>query len=168
MFNDNPNWTKVNAEKNGITCQCGLRECWNPNVGIQRICIAHKIILRDQVQNSCRYIEIQGMRVPISPDGIPMVNLAQPINKTEHEQDRRNAFSEKGRVYDTFDVKIEDEVEDEVENYKPAFTGLMIFGLFSSSLPKIAGNRYKPGAWIPYKDEEAGLLEIPKNIDDCV
>lgn len=67
-----------------------------------------------------------------------------------------------------FSVKIEDEVEDEVENYKPAFTGLMIFGLFSSSLPKIAGNRYKPGAWIPYKDEEAGLLEIPKNIDDCV
>ena len=44
------------------------------------------------------------MRVPISPDGIPMVNLAQPIEKDpEQVQERRNAFSEMGRKYDTME-----------------------------------------------------------------
>ena len=44
------------------------------------------------------------MRVPISPDGIPMVNLAQPIEKEpEQVKERRNAFSEMGRKYNTLE-----------------------------------------------------------------
>jgi hypothetical protein len=57
---------------------CGLRQKWNPNVGIHRICKTHKSILRGQIQSKTRYIYTNGLKIPISPDGIPMVNLAQP------------------------------------------------------------------------------------------
>ena len=36
-------------------------------------------MLKCQIQNKCQYIDLKGMRIPISPDGIPMVNLARPI-----------------------------------------------------------------------------------------
>ena len=58
--------------------------------------------------------------VPISPDGIPMVNLAQK------------------RKLSTIVSKMQRQ-----SSAKSSFT----------PIPKIAGDRYRPGAWIPYKND---------------
>jgi len=158
VFNSNPNWEKVSAGKPGMICHCGLRELWNPNVGIQRICKMHKIILRGQIQNKCQYIEVKGMRVPISPDGIPMVNLAVPIEDPS-KTSRRGGFS-------TESYEDDESPADAEEKEKPSHVGLMIFGLFRSSLPKIAGENYRPGAWIPYEQDK--LETVDETADENV
>ena len=47
----------------------------------------HKNILKNQIQSKCRYIEVSGMRIPVSPDGIPMVNMAQQIATDTTDKD---------------------------------------------------------------------------------
>ena len=44
------------------------------------MCRDHQNNLKAKIESSCKFIEIKGMKVPISPDGIPMVNLAKPID----------------------------------------------------------------------------------------
>ena len=97
-----------------LSCHCGLRDYWNSNVsknrnvhisllrylglffikiGINRLCDSHKKMLKCQIQNKCQYIDLKGMRIPISPDGIPMVNLARPIQSfQETDETLKNYF----------------------------------------------------------------------------
>ena len=44
------------------------------------MCRDHQNNLKAKIESSCKFIEIKGMKVPISPDGIPMVNLAKPVD----------------------------------------------------------------------------------------
>jgi len=52
-------------------------------VGIHRICTHHKLAIRDRLQGKCQYLIVGNLKIPISPDGIPMVNLATAISKIE-------------------------------------------------------------------------------------
>jgi hypothetical protein len=54
-------------------------------VGIHRICTHHKLAIRDRLQGKCQYLIVGNLKIPISPDGIPMVNLATAISKIEDE-----------------------------------------------------------------------------------
>ena len=51
----------------------------------------------------------------------------------------------------------------------PFATGFFLFGLFQSNPPKIAGERYRPGGWIPYSQAEAEEFNLKyeklKNLD---
>lgn len=50
------------------------------------MCRDHQNNLKARIESSCKFIEIKGMKVPVSPDGIPMVNLAKPLEETEEEK----------------------------------------------------------------------------------
>lgn len=47
------------------------------------MCNDHRTNIKAKIESSCKFLEIKGMKVPISPDGIPMVNLARPINENQ-------------------------------------------------------------------------------------
>ncbi|CBY41683.1 unnamed protein product [Oikopleura dioica] len=139
-FKDNPHWRKVTAQGNVFYCMCGLRDKWNKKVGIHRICTHHKLAIRDRLQGKCQYLIVGNLKIPISPDGIPMVNLATAISKIEDE------------INEEFDEDLEkgSKKEDCQENRKNKATGLLM--MFSwSRIPKIAGDNYRPAAWIPFK-----------------
>lgn len=40
----------------------------------------HKNELQNMVESRVQYYEFNGHRIPISPDGIPMLNLAKPVS----------------------------------------------------------------------------------------
>ena len=39
----------------------------------------HKNELQNKIESRVQYYEFNGHRIPISPDGIPMLNMAKPV-----------------------------------------------------------------------------------------
>ncbi|CAG5090431.1 Oidioi.mRNA.OKI2018_I69.PAR.g12597.t1.cds [Oikopleura dioica] len=130
---------------------CGLRNKWNKKVGVHRICTHHKLAIRDRLQGKCQYLIVGNLKIPISPDGIPMVNLATAISKTEGANNNDSDD----------DLERGSSEEESVDEETKRATGLLM--MFSwSRIPKIAGDNYRPAAWIPYKeipDEDRAELE---------
>ena len=97
-----------------VKCRCGLKEFWSTGVNCSFHQRPNRTVRLLRSSASTRH------NVPVSPDGIPMVNLA-----AQSRRDSRLATL-------VHDITVK-------SNFAP--------------LPKIAGDRYRPGAWIPYKNE---------------
>ena len=95
-----------------MKCHCGMDESWSTG----GTCSFHESKPKIYV----RLHSNMANNIPISPDGIPMVNLAQQ------------------RKLSTIVSKMQRQSSGK-SNFTP--------------IPKIAGDRYRPGAWIPYKDD---------------
>ena len=48
---------------------------------MDRMCEDHRTNIQAKIASACKFVEMGGMRVPVSPDGIPMINLAKPIQE---------------------------------------------------------------------------------------
>jgi len=65
---------ELKAKRRGI-CHCGLKESFKRD----RLCLSHKNELQNMIESRVQYYEINGHRIPISPDGVPMINQAKPV-----------------------------------------------------------------------------------------
>ena len=59
------------------------------------MCRDHQNNLKARIESGCKFIEIKGMKVPVSPDGIPMVNLAKPLEDKEADEADENSPKKK-------------------------------------------------------------------------
>ena len=59
---------------------------------MDRMCEDHRTNIQAKIASACKFVEMGGMRVPVSPDGIPMINLAKPIQEdTAAEEEDESA-----------------------------------------------------------------------------
>jgi len=70
----------------------------------------HKNELQNIVESRVQYYEFNGHRIPISPDGIPMLNMAKPVSSPTVspfeevvKQNRKQSVGIKGYFFGFFD-----------------------------------------------------------------
>ena len=62
-------------------------------IGMDRMCEDHRTNIQAKIASACKFVEMGGMRVPVSPDGIPMINLAKPIQDPEANSDDNSSVN---------------------------------------------------------------------------
>lgn len=75
-------------------CNCGCKSSWKTD----RLCSIHRYELHDRFTIKQKTVIINGMEVPVSPDGIPMLHWAKPMAKPVSDEGLDDIA---GRVFTT-------------------------------------------------------------------